>query len=65
MRYLDVPLHYDKLRREDVYPLVDKILKKFASWEGRLLSSATRVVLIKTRLASIPVYLLSFLKFSK
>ena len=48
MRYLGVPLHFDKLTREDVQPLVDKILKKLASWRGKLLSSAARVTLIKT-----------------
>ena len=65
MKYLGVPLHFDKLKREDIQPLVDKILKKLASWRGRLLSSAARVTLIKTCLASIPVYLLSFIKFPK
>ena len=39
--------------------------QKIGSWRGRLLSSATRVVLIKTCLASIPIYLLSFIKFPK
>jgi hypothetical protein len=28
IKYLGVPLHYSKLRREDLQPLVDKILKK-------------------------------------
>jgi hypothetical protein len=64
IKYLGVPLHY-KLRREDVQPLVDKILKKVASWKGKLLSYAPRMVLIKACLASIPVYLLSFIKFPK
>jgi len=26
-KYLEVPLHYAKLRREDIQPVVDKILK--------------------------------------
>ena len=65
MKYLGVPLHFDKLSREEVQPLVDKILKKIASWRGRILSSAARVLLIKTCLASIPVYLLSFIRFPK
>ena len=65
MKYLGVPLHFDKLKREEVQPLVDKVLKKIGSWRGRLLSSAARVVLIKTCLASIPVYLLSSIKFPK
>ncbi|WVZ69867.1 hypothetical protein U9M48_018590 [Paspalum notatum var. saurae] len=30
LKYLGVPLHFDKLSREDVQPLVDKILKRIA-----------------------------------
>jgi hypothetical protein len=65
IKYLGISLHHEKLRREDVQPLVDKILKKIAGWKGKLLSYAARIVLIKSCLASIPVYLLSFIKFSK
>jgi hypothetical protein len=65
IKYLGIPLHYEKLRREDIQPLIDKILKRIASWRGKLLSYAARVILIKTCLASIPVYLLSFFKFPK
>jgi hypothetical protein len=65
IKYLGVPLHYENLNREDIQPLVDKILKKIAGWRGRLLSQAARAMLIKTCLASILVYLLSFLKFPK
>jgi hypothetical protein len=60
-----VPLHHDKLRREDVQPLVDNILKRVASWRGKLLSHAAKFTLIQSCLASIPVYLLSFIKFPK
>jgi hypothetical protein len=65
IKYLGVPLHFDNLSREDIQPLVDKILKKIAGWKGNLLSLAARVTLIKTCLTSIPVYLLSFIKFPK
>ena len=65
IKYLGIPLHHDKLRREDVQPLVDKILKRMAGWRGKLLSYAGRILLIKTCLASIPIYLLSFFKFPK
>jgi hypothetical protein len=60
INYLGIPLHFDKLRREDIQPLVNKIMKRIASWRGKLLSYATRVTLIQICLASIPVYLLSF-----
>ena len=28
--YLGVPLHYTKLRREDIQPIVDKVIKRVA-----------------------------------
>lgn len=55
----------DILTREDIQPLVDRILKKIAGWRGKLLSLAARDMLLRTCLASIPVYLLSFIQFPK
>jgi hypothetical protein len=63
--HLGVSFLYSKLRREDLQPVVDKILKKIAGWRGKLLTQADRLILIKTCLASIPVYLLSFFKFPR
>ena len=65
INYLGISLHYKKLGREDLQPLVDKILKRMYGWRGKLLSHAGRIVLIKTCLASIPIYLMSFFKFPK
>jgi hypothetical protein len=65
IKYLGIPLHYTKLRREDIQPLIDKIGKRIAGWRGKLLTQAGRMVLIKTCLASIPVYLLTFIKFPR
>jgi hypothetical protein len=65
IKYLGIPLHYQKVRREDLQPLIDKIIKRIAGWRGKLLTQAGRVVLIKTCLASIPVYLLSYFKFPR
>jgi len=65
LKYLGVPLHFGNLSRDDIQPLVDKILKRIAGWRGKLLSLAARAMLIQTCLASIPVYLLSFIKFPK
>jgi hypothetical protein len=64
-KYLGVPIHFEKLKREDIQPLVDKVVKRIAGWRGRLLAYSSRLVPIKTWLASVPVYLLSFIKFSK
>jgi hypothetical protein len=37
-QYLGVSLHYEKLRREDIQPIVDKVINKILGWKGRLLS---------------------------
>lgn len=34
IKYLGIPLHYEKLSREDIQPLVDKMWKRVASWRG-------------------------------
>jgi hypothetical protein len=65
IKYLGVPLHHGMLKREDIQPLIDNILKMIAGWRGKLLSYAAKITLIKACLASIPIYLLSFFKFSK
>jgi hypothetical protein len=64
-KYLGVPIHFKKLKRDDLQPMIDKLIKGVAGWRGRLLAYTSRLSLIKTCLASIPVYLLSFIKFPK
>ena len=65
IKYLGVPLHYSNLRKEDLQPIVDKIICRIAGWKGRLLSYAGRLLLLKACLASIPIYLMSIIKFPK
>jgi hypothetical protein len=36
IKYLGVPLHYNKLRRENLLPLIDRIIKQIAGWRGKL-----------------------------
>jgi hypothetical protein len=50
---------------EDLQPLVGKIIKRILGWRRKLVSRARRIALIKTCLANIPVYLLSFFKFPR
>jgi hypothetical protein len=64
-KYLGVPLHFTKLRKEDLQPVVDKTLKRFAGWRGKLLNYRSRLILLKACIASIPMYLLSVIKFPK
>jgi hypothetical protein len=65
IKYLGVPLHYTNLRKEDLQPIIDKIIKRIAGWKGRLLSYAGRLTLLKACLVSIPIYLMSLIKFPK
>jgi hypothetical protein len=65
LKYLDVPLHHKKLKREDIEHIVDKIMNMIPRWQGRLLSQAARLALLKACLASIPLYLMSAIKFPK
>ena len=65
IKYLGVPLHFSKLRREDIQHVVDKLINRIAGWRGKLLSTAGKLTLLKSCLASIPIYLLSVRKFPK
>jgi hypothetical protein len=46
-------------------PIMDNIMNRIHEWQGRLLPQAARVALLKACLVSIPVYLMSIIKFSK
>ena len=35
LKYLGVPLHLEKLKREDLQPVVDKMLQRIAGWRGK------------------------------
>jgi hypothetical protein len=65
IKYLGVPLHFGKLKKEDIQPLTYSIIKIIVGWRDRLLNHASGLILIRSCLASIPIYLLSFLKCSK
>jgi hypothetical protein len=65
IKYLGLPLHFEKLKREELQPLIDSLLKQMAGWRGKLLSLEARRLLIQIVLASIPTYMLSFFKFPK
>ena len=65
-KYLGVPLHFKKkLRREYLQPIIDRIIKNISGWLGRFLSYRGKLILLTTCIASIPVYLMSTMKFPK
>jgi hypothetical protein len=45
--------------------VVDKTINRIPGWQGRLLSYATGLTLLKACLATIPIYLLPIIKFPK
>jgi hypothetical protein len=65
IKYLGAPLYHKKLRKEDLKPVIDKLLKKAAGWRGKLLSHAAKLELVRSVFTSIPLYLLSVIKFPK
>lgn len=65
IKYLGMPLHYSKLKRVDLQPVINKIIKRIAGWRGRRLSYAGRLTLLRACLESIPIYLLSIIKFPR
>jgi hypothetical protein len=50
IKYLGVPRHYEKLQREDIQPLVDKILNRISGWRGKLLPMQPELPLSKPAL---------------
>jgi hypothetical protein len=64
-KYMGFPLRYKKLRREDIQAIVDKVVNRISGWKRILLSYGARVVLLRACLSSIPIYLMSLIKFSK
>jgi hypothetical protein len=65
VKYLGLPLYFNKLKREDLQPLVDNLLSRMAGWRGKILSTEAKIILIQTILSSIPIYMLSIFRFPK
>ena len=61
MRYLGLPLAVKRLKRIHFQYLEDKIAGKLPPWQGRLVASAGRVVLVKAVLTAIAIYHLTLL----
>jgi len=64
-KYMGVPPHHNWQRKEDLPPIVDNVIKRVPNCKGKLLSYGGRLALLNSCLASIPVYLLSIIKFPK
>jgi hypothetical protein len=57
LKYLEIPLLVRKLDKVTLQPLVDQMEDMLPVLKGRLMHHDSRLVLIKTTLATIPVHL--------
>lgn len=57
--YLGLPLHFRKLPKQSIQPLVQKIANRIPGWKRDLLTYPGRELLIKTVLSAMPTYLLT------
>jgi hypothetical protein len=55
-KYLGLPLHFRRLRKVDLQPLIDKIAGKLPGWIGKNLARPGRIALAKSVLMATAVY---------
>ncbi|KAA3472023.1 reverse transcriptase [Gossypium australe] len=61
-KYLGVPLMHDRVTKNTLDFVVDKIRRKLNSWDARNLSFAGRITLAQSVLLSIPTYFMQTMK---
>ncbi|XP_013739997.1 uncharacterized protein LOC106442922 [Brassica napus] len=61
-KYLGLPEHFGRKKRDIFSSIVDRIRQKSHSWSSKLLSGAGKMVLLKTVLAVMPSYAMSCFK---
>lgn len=61
-KYLGFPEHFGRRKRDIFASIVDRIRQKAHSWSSRYLSSAGKLILLKSVLAALPTYAMSYFK---
>jgi hypothetical protein len=61
INYLGLPLSTGRLRRADIWPLIDKYSDKFKGWKPRFLRASGRLQLTRSVLMALPLHLLAVL----
>jgi hypothetical protein len=65
-RYLGIPIYFCKIRSgEWKLPERSFLRKKMSSWIGKMLSYGDQLILIKSVLRSLPMFILSLLEIPK
>jgi hypothetical protein len=62
IKYLGLPLSVWKLKRTDFQPLVDKMVNKLVTWDGKNINAARRDDLVKSFLTSQAIFHVTPLK---
>jgi hypothetical protein len=60
MVYLGIPIHHRKLRKQDLQVVNEKMGKRDESWQGMMMSSGGRPILVNACLSNIPNYVMGF-----
>jgi hypothetical protein len=55
--YLGLPLSYKRLPKSSLQPIVDNVCRRLSPWLSKFYTSAGRLVLIKSVVTAIPIYL--------
>lgn len=63
--YLGLPLHYRKLNRVEIQPIIEKMANRLPNWKGRFLNKAGRLKLLNSVLTAIPTYFLTIFEPKK
>lgn len=57
-RYLGLPLSLQRLTKEDLQPILDKIADALPGWKAAILATSGCLILVRAVLTTIPIYLL-------
>lgn len=63
-KYLGLPLSIKKLTRDQLQPIIDRIVDKLPVWKADLMTKAGRVVLVQFVLIAMLIYVLMAIKLS-
>jgi len=64
-RYLGIPMHHRQLLNNDWRKVKERFEKKLTCWKAKHLSYGGRLVLLNSVLSSLPMFMMSFLRYQK
>jgi hypothetical protein len=65
MRYLGIPIHYQRLTLAEWKLIEERLQKRLSSWKGKLLSLGGRLILINSVLSNMVLHMISFFLLPK